>query len=96
MYLTDNRKDAGGLCSNPDSQKNLYLNSLRSYQRCKSPTNPWSTPDYFAWAQVTRPTTADEQAKVKNLVQRLSSPRKKVTLKKATQHSVFKLKTHEF
>ena len=56
--------------------------------------NTGTAPDYFTWAQVYRPTTTNEQSRMKSLVERLSSPRKKVALKKATQHSVFKLKNN--
>lgn len=81
------RFDEGGFARTSERSKDYYWNTLRSYDKIKSPTNTSGAFDYFTWAQHAQPKTEAELAKsqsMKMLISRISSPRK-VTLKKGTQ-----------
>ncbi len=81
------RSDEGGFARSAEKSKDYYWNTLRSYDKIKSPTNTSGAFDYFTWAQHAQPKTEHEMAKsqsMKMLISRISSPRK-VTLKKGVQ-----------
>ena len=89
MWKTEKlvRFDEGGFARSSERSRDYYWNTLRSYDKIKSPTNTSGAFDYFTWAQQAQPKTEATMAKpqsMKTLVSRISSPRK-ITLKKVTQ-----------